>query len=276
MEGGGAAISPPDPPHYVRGEQPTPSLFAGGAGQYALFRPAPPAALVPLLLRFARCARAPRVVDLGCGTGLSTRIWAAQAAEVVGIDRSEAMLAEARRVSEHNVRYLQGDAAATGLALASVDVAVAVQSFHWMEPAATLREIGRILRAGGVFAAVDTVFPPAIDPELDLVFADFLARAQRVLGHEGGVRWSKEGHLCRMVESGQFSHVRELELHAVERGGAERFVGFAKSAVDLSSLRALGADDRDLGLDALAAAAARVLATEEDWVFGYRVRMGVK
>jgi SAM-dependent methyltransferase len=229
-------------------------------------------------VRFARCARPPRVVDLGCGTGLSTRIWAAHAVEVVGIDRSEPMLAEARESThEPNVHYLRGDAANTGLPPESVDIAVAVQSFHWMDPTSTLAEIARTLRPGGVFAAADTVFPPAIDPELDVAFARFLLLASEHLGGDDcAPRWSKEGHLRRMHESGRFRHVRETEVHSVERGDASRFIGFAESAVDMTSLRDRGFSDRDIGLDDLAAVAARALPGEQDWIFGYRVRIAVK
>jgi len=249
------------------------------AESYHRFRPRPPEVLVSLLTSYARCASPPRVVDLGCGTGLSTRMWAESAREVTGIDPSEGMLAEARRrAGAPNVRYLCADAAATGLDAGSADVVVAVQSFHWMHPARTLAEIGRILRPGGVFAAVDTRFPPAIDAELDAAFERFLFRAQERIGDgDRTPRWNKEGHLQRMVDSGVFRHVREAQLHAVGRGGADDLVGFAWSAVDGPRLRALGARDEDLELDVLRDAARRVLgAREVDWIFGYRARLAVK
>ena len=47
-----------------------------------------------------------------------------------------------------------------GLADGSADVVLAVQAMHWMEPAATLAEVARILRPGGVFATVDADWPP--------------------------------------------------------------------------------------------------------------------
>ncbi|HEY7729661.1 MAG TPA: class I SAM-dependent methyltransferase, partial [Gaiellaceae bacterium] len=63
---------------------------SGFAEQYDRYRPRPPRALLELLpplvgrLRF--------VVDLGSGTGLSTRFWADRAHEVVGVDPNEQML----------------------------------------------------------------------------------------------------------------------------------------------------------------------------------------
>ncbi len=58
-----------------------------------------------------------RVLDLGCGTGLSTRPWVPVAEAVTGVDRSPAMLRLARLLREraHNVRFLQADITAPGL-----------------------------------------------------------------------------------------------------------------------------------------------------------------
>ncbi|MGH7866895.1 MAG: class I SAM-dependent methyltransferase, partial [Candidatus Dormibacteraceae bacterium] len=43
----------------------------------------------------------------------------------------------------------------TGLPEACADVVTCVQAFHWMDPEIVLPEVARILRPGGVFAAVD-------------------------------------------------------------------------------------------------------------------------
>ena len=37
---------------------------------------------------------------------------------------------------------------------------MAVQALHWMEPAPTFGEVARLLRPGGVFAALDCDWPP--------------------------------------------------------------------------------------------------------------------
>ena len=50
--------------------------FTGLAAVYDAFRPAPPAVLVKVLTLLAKCERARLVVDIGCGTGLSTRLGA--------------------------------------------------------------------------------------------------------------------------------------------------------------------------------------------------------
>jgi ubiquinone/menaquinone biosynthesis C-methylase UbiE len=70
------------------------------------------------------------VVDIGCGTGLTTREAARAAApgRVVSVDVSERMLERARQLTAaeglDNVRYELGDATATSAAWSSIRVPV--------------------------------------------------------------------------------------------------------------------------------------------------------
>lgn len=59
------------------------------------------------------------------------------------------------------VDYRPGHGHRTGLPAGCADIVIAVQAFHWMAPEPTLAEIARILQPHGVFAAIDTDWPPA-------------------------------------------------------------------------------------------------------------------
>jgi SAM-dependent methyltransferase len=127
--------------------------FDGLADDYARWRPGYPAALVDAVL--ARAGPPPPgavVADLGCGTGIASRLFAARGLRVVGVDPSEAML-DAARSAGGGPTYRRGDAAATGLADACAFLAVAAQAFHWFEVDPTLAELRRILVPGGTCAA---------------------------------------------------------------------------------------------------------------------------
>src|SRR5215208_6283024 len=79
----------------------------GFAERYDRYRPRPPIALLELLPPLAGVERPRLVVDLGSGTGLSTRFWADDADEVVGIEPNDAMRAWAEESTrEPNVRYV--------------------------------------------------------------------------------------------------------------------------------------------------------------------------
>jgi SAM-dependent methyltransferase len=96
------------------------------------------------------------VLDIGCGVGRLTRVLAARAATVHGIDVSEAMIERARSLHPglRNVSWIVGDGRTLQpLPDASIDLCVSHVVFqHIPDPQVTLgyvAEIGRVLRSGG-------------------------------------------------------------------------------------------------------------------------------
>ena len=94
------------------------------------------------------------VADIGCGEGYLTLEAARWARSVVGIDRSESVLARASDLAERrqvmNVQWKKGDLLRLPLDDASVDVALLSQTLHHAnEPQRAVVEAVRILRPGG-------------------------------------------------------------------------------------------------------------------------------
>jgi SAM-dependent methyltransferase len=136
--------------------------FSGFADLYDAVRPVPPSAVATVITAYAG-GRPQLVVDLGSGTGLSTRWAGGWASEVIGIEPSSDMRARAAAVpSDANIRYQPGWSNATSLPDRCADVVLAVQALHWMDPTSTFVEVARLLRPGGVFAAVDCDWPPSV------------------------------------------------------------------------------------------------------------------
>jgi SAM-dependent methyltransferase len=92
-----------------------------------------------------------RVLDLGCGTGISTRLLAEHGLDVMGMDPNEDMLALARE--QGGPTYVKGEATATGLPPQSVGLVTVAQAFHWFPVPETMAELRRIVRRGGSIAA---------------------------------------------------------------------------------------------------------------------------
>ncbi len=136
--------------------------FSGFADLYDAVRPVPPAALAEVITRYAG-GRPELVVDLGSGTGLSSRWAAGWSSKVVGVEPSADMRLRASAApTDANVRYVPGWSDDTGLGDGCADVVLAVQAMHWMEPASTFGEVARLLRPGGVFSAIDCDWPPSV------------------------------------------------------------------------------------------------------------------
>ncbi len=111
------------------------------------------------LLDLAAIGRDDRVLDVGCGTGQTTRDAArlAVAGSALGVDLSSAMLSVARTRAEHegvrNVSFLHADVQVHPFEPASYDLAISrTGTMFFGDPAAAYANIARALRPGGRLA----------------------------------------------------------------------------------------------------------------------------
>lgn len=251
----------------------------GFAAGFDSNRPAPPPVLLDILCLAAQVDRPRLVVDLGSGTGLSTRPWAERADQVIGVEASPEMREQAEAATRaENVRFVQAYAQATGLPDGEADLVTCSQALHWMEPEPTFAEAARLLRPGGVFAAYDYDWPPVVNWEVESAFEEVLRRVRAGRRPDGGpMRFSKEGHLDRIKGSGHFRYAREIVFHSCDRADAQRIVGMAFSLGPLTVLLGNGQSEEELGLAALREAAERALGDRTVDIFvGYRIRLGVR
>jgi SAM-dependent methyltransferase len=125
--------------------------FSPAADDYARYRPDYPDDLVRACADYARLAPGAPVVDIGCGTGISSRRFAHHGYRVTGVDPNAAMLAKAREAG--GAEYHEGEAARTGLADRSADLITCAQALHWFRLEDCRDEWRRILVPGGACAA---------------------------------------------------------------------------------------------------------------------------
>ena len=230
--------------------------FSGFADLYDRVRPTPPTVLADIVCTYAGIER-PEVVDLGSGSGLSTR-WIATLGLLVSSASSRAptcALSPSARTMHRSVSFVDGWAHDTGLPDDCADIVIVSQALHWMEPSSTFAEVGaaaaagRGLRGDGLRLAalgrqrsgrggVAGMPRPgegvrrsprsrcawrladcAPPFEHHTAAAGFARDAPRGRTMSAGVRaWSKDEHLGRMVESGVFSWCREVVVSHTESG----------------------------------------------------------
>ena len=144
--------------------------FGADAGRYDRARPAYPAGLVD---RIIAASPGRDVLDVGCGTGISARLFQAAGCRVLGVDPDPRMAGLARQGGTETevAKFEDWDPAGR-----TFDAGIAAQAWHWVDPAAGAAKAAAVLRPGGRLA----VFWNAFDPPEDLREA-FAGVVRRVL-----------------------------------------------------------------------------------------------
>jgi SAM-dependent methyltransferase len=122
--------------------------FGSVAGAYAHHRPTYPAPLFAWLAGVAPARQ--RAWDCATGTGQAAIGLATHFAAVVATDASGGQLAAARR--HPRVQYRLAAAESSALEADSIDLITVAQALHWFDRPRFFREVGRVLRPGGVLA----------------------------------------------------------------------------------------------------------------------------
>lgn len=136
-----------------------PRLFesAAHAKLYLKFRSTYPASVLDKILSFLSEKLSPPfnvAVDVGCGSGQSTRFLAPHFREVIGVDVSDGQLQEAQKITvEGNVVYKKGPAEEIPAEDSSVDLVTCAQSLHWFNAEKFYSECNRVLKPQGCVAA---------------------------------------------------------------------------------------------------------------------------
>jgi SAM-dependent methyltransferase len=126
--------------------------FGKTAGDYAKFRAGFPPALFERLASMGVGLPGHRVLDLGTGTGTLARGFARRGATVTGLDKSDALLEQAKHLDRDarvSVTYRVATAEDTGLPADSFDVVTAGQCWHWFDRHAAASEARRLLVPNG-------------------------------------------------------------------------------------------------------------------------------
>lgn len=125
--------------------------FSNRVENYVKYRPDYPREIIAFLTENCGLTKETIVADVGCGTGISSRMFLENGNRVFGVEPNAAMRDAAVKFLVKFPWFIavDGSSDATMLADASVDLVIAAQAFHWFDPETTRREFQRILKPGG-------------------------------------------------------------------------------------------------------------------------------
>jgi len=142
--------------------------FSGIAEQYAASRPLYPPELFEWLASTVTCRET--AWDTATGNGQAAIGLATHFTRVIATDMSPSQVRHARQ--HPRVEYRVAPAEESGVAADSVDLVVAAAAIHWFDLERFYREVGRVVRRGGVLAAW-TYHVAHVEPPLDSVLWPF-------------------------------------------------------------------------------------------------------
>lgn len=260
--------------------------FAGFSVLYDESRPTPPKEVIQILTRYLSY-KPKKLVDVGCGTGLSSFIWLGHAHEIIGIEPNDDMRQVAidnwqAQKKPNTLRFEKGLSHQLQLESDTVDVITCSQSFHWMDPQPTLKEFARILKPGGVFAAYDCDWPPTFNKDIEESYRKIIAFAdtrvsQLSLEEKRAYKWNKEEHLQQIRQSGLFSFSKEIVFHHWEMCDANRYTNIALSQGGLQTALKLGEKELPALVNKFRTQVEKAFdGKSQEVLFSYRMRLGIK
>lgn len=258
-----------------------PDRFTGFSDIYDSARPQMPLFPVEVISRYLG-SQPENVIDLGCGTGLSTLIWNDRCKNAVGVEPSDDMRREADKKQTKTLSFIKGYSHDIPLPDGFADAVVCSQSFHWMEPVSTLKEVNRVLKKGGVFATVDCDWPPIADWRAEKAYNKLFKKVRKIEAEHPDVkdtfiRYAKDKHLENITNSGLFEYTREIIFSNTENCTAERFISLAMSQGSLQTILKKVPELIENELEDFKNTVKLLYGDKKfDIIFSYRMRIGIK
>lgn len=250
--------------------------FLGYADTYDEGRPKLPSKAIELLKIYLD-NDIETIVDIGCGTGLSTEVCTSFANNVIGIEPSIDMLNKAKTKENEKMKFIQGYGDKTGLENESADIVICSQAFHWMEPEPTIKEVYRILKKGGIFAVIDADYPPVINKELEKLNSYLHKKTASLENYENKWVSNKIEHLNNIRKSGLFEYSREICFSHIEKYNQERFKKFLLSQSSMQHAIKCNYDKIVDELNILDDRLHKVFKGQTlDAMYPYKMRIGIK
>ncbi len=224
-------------------------IFGEVAELYDRARPEYPQQAVDDVIEWAGVRPGDRLLEIGCGTGIATRLFAPLGFTMTCIDPAEGMLEVARRsCAEYpQASFVEARFEDWPLPDEPYDLVYSAQAFHWIDPKIGPGRVAGVLRDGGTFALLwhhqerpDT----ELRRQIDAAYAEF---AQDLRTPAPGAH-SRTNWWNVVTESGLFTDLEKRDYPWMAEHSADSWVSLLQT---YSDHRALPDDQRQRLLTAV-------------------------
>jgi ubiquinone/menaquinone biosynthesis C-methylase UbiE len=211
--------------------------FAGTVAYYDRYRLAYPDRLIARVAELAGLNPGEAVLDLGCGTGMLATGFARLGMAVTAMDPEPGMLEAARTNAQAAcvaMTILQGSSQDLDGKLGPFRLVVIGRAFHWMDRAATLARLEKIVTPDGGVALFHDAHPPVEENGWFKILCDHQAQYRRDRRDGGHKRYEP------FLFASAFTEIDNLSVTIRQGLTVEDIVGRAFS-MSSSSPQTLGA-----------------------------------
>jgi SAM-dependent methyltransferase len=194
---------------FLFGDRRRADSFGDDAEQYDRVRPGYPTEMVDELMKDAPS----RVLDVGCGTGIASRLFLARGCQVLGLEPDVRMAAVARR---RGVTVEVGRFEDWEWANRRFDLLIAAQAWHWVDPHAGAAKAAEVVQPGGRIGLFWNQANP--DPRIRTALGRAYARHAPELGENSVLLGQRDFSLYRSIadavrDTGRFEQVEILRYN---------------------------------------------------------------
>lgn len=197
---------------------------------YKQYRPTYPERIIEIILNTV-AEPYKKAVDIGAGTGISTKLLSSNFENVIAIEPDKKMLDNG--TFEDNVITINDCVENVRLKKCSIDLVTAGNSFYWMQADITLERIHEWLKENGVLAAYRYNLPKTNDLVINKIISE---QSDSVWDRFRDDRLRDTGYTYRTIKNSMlFRNITITNVTNIVKLSPEEIVGFFSSTSYLSA-----------------------------------------
>jgi SAM-dependent methyltransferase len=192
-------------------------LYGQDSTAYALGRPDYPEAVYDVLRDRCHLSDGTRVLEIGPGTGLATQRFLSLGAAVTGVEPNPTLAAFLlRALPDADLAVEVASFEGARLPDGAFDLAVAANSFHWVDPSVGRKKLQRSLRPGGWVAIWWMLFEdPTMLDDFDRAIETVLGPSQSIVDPGPASLQIESDARCAHLRAAGFVDVRSEIIRSV-------------------------------------------------------------